>query len=294
MTIALFGREIDICSKQKLEKMLNAFITRGADLLFFEPFYLFLKEKLNMHIADVRLFNSTDDIPQETAVMISVGGDGTFLSAVALIRDKDIPIAGVNFGRLGFLTTVRPDDSEDWIEDLFAGRYTTEKRLLLKTESASMPDGFNPYSVNEVSIQRQTPSMLGVKVLANGKELPVYWSDGIVIATPTGSTAYNLSVGGPVVDPNSNVLIISPIAPHNLNIRPLVVPSDTVFEISSHSRGHHSIVSVDNRYFEIEDSGKVFVSIAEFGYKIICFSNNTFINALKEKLLWGEDKRNIQ
>lgn len=292
MIIALFGREIDCNSRKKLERMLNAFIKRGAGLVFYEPFYWFLKKTCEIDLADFPLYNSAQDIPQDTAVMLSIGGDGTFLSAVALIKDRDIPIAGVNFGRLGFLTTILPDENDQWIDALFDGMYNIENRMLLKTSSQSMPEGFYPYAVNEVCIQRNTPSMLGVRVLVNGKELPVYWSDGIVISTPTGSTAYNLSVGGPVVDPTSKVLIISPIAPHNLNIRPLVVPSDTVIEISSQSRGRRSIVSVDNRYFEMEDNGKVFVSMAEFGYRIISFSNNTFIKALKEKLLWGEDKRN--
>lgn len=292
MTIAIFGREIEREATGRLLTVLNALAREKAGLCYYSPFFKFLNDISSEDIPAGTVFSSGEDLPEDTSAILSIGGDGTFLSAVAVLKDRQIPIAGVNFGRLGFLTTVLPDKGMEWINDLLSGNYKVENRILLKAESALAPNDFYPYAVNEVSIQRKSPSMMSLNVTVDGKPLPVYRADGIVISTPTGSTAYNLSVGGPVVDPSAQVLIISPIAPHNLNVRPLIVSADSLIEVSFESRSNNSIISVDNRYFEAGQNGKVFVSKASFNFQYVSFSGNTFIEALKEKLLWGEDKRN--
>ena len=295
MVIALSGKKVDASFKPKLVNLFKSLGQRDVELYFHLPYYLYLTETLQIVLPDCPLFEDASQLPSDTSFLLAVGGDGTFLKAVSIVGDRNIPIAGVNFGHLGFLTTVQPTEDESWIDDLISGKYVIQKRMLLKVTSDHLPEGLSPYAVNEVSLQRQTPSMLGVRIKVNGRPLPVFWSDGILVSTPTGSTAYNLSVGGPIVDPSSNVIIISPIAPHNLNVRPIVIPADSQLEISyESSRKDDARVTIDNRFFGLPDNGKIFVSTAEFEFQYIGFSNTTFISALKEKLMWGEDKRNTR
>ena len=208
------------------------------------------------------------------------------------MRDSGIPVAGVNAGRLGFLTTVRADAGGTWIDELLSGRFTTEERSLLRVTCADLPDDFYPFALNEVSLQRRGASMLPVHVRIDGRELPTYWADGLVVSTPTGSTAYNLSVGGPVVMPASEVIVIAPIAPHNLNVRPLVVPMDSYIELTFHPREGDAQLSLDNRSCILPADTTVSVARARYGLRYVTLSDNNFITALRTKLLWGEDRRN--
>lgn len=237
-------------------------------------------------------FSSWEDLPDDTELFLSLGGDGTFLQSLTFVRDRGIPVAGINFGRLGFLTTARADDVDTWIDDLLGGRFTVEERSLLRVTCAGLPDDFYPYALNEVSLQRQGASMLAVQVRVEGRELPTYWADGLVVATPTGSTAYNLSVGGPVVLPSSAVNVIAPIAPHNLNVRPLVVPVDAALELTFHSREECALLTLDNRSCLLPSGTTVSLSRGRYGLRYVSLSDNNFIGALRTKLLWGEDRRN--
>ena len=238
-------------------------------------------------------FFSHEDLPSDTGLFLSLGGDGTFLQSLTFVRDRGIPVAGVNFGRLGFLTTARADDAGDWIDDMLAGRFQVEERSLLRVTCADMPEGFYPFALNEVSLQRRGAGMLSVHVRIDGRELPAYWSDGLVVATPTGSTAYNLSVGGPIVMPSSEVMVIAPIAPHNLNVRPLVVPMSSCVELCFESRSGEALLVVDNRPFQIGAGVAVSLARGRYGLRYASFSHNSFIGALRSKLLWGEDRRNV-
>ena len=237
-------------------------------------------------------FTSWEDLPEDTDIFLSLGGDGTFLQSLTFVRDRGIPVAGVNFGRLGFLTTARADDTGQWVDDLLAGRYQVEERSLLRVTCADMPDGFYPFALNEISLQRRGAGMLSVHVCIDGRDLPAFWSDGLVVATPTGSTAYNLSVGGPIVMPASEVMVIAPIAPHNLNVRPLVVPMSSFVEMRFESRGGSALLAVDNRPFEIRSGTAVSLAKGRFGLRYAALSDNNFIGALRDKLFWGEDRRN--
>lgn len=242
---------------------------------------------------EVCLADSRSGIPGNTDFLLSVGGDGTFLSAAALVGDSGIPVLGVNLGRLGFLSENRP---ETVAAALLGGEYTIESRTLLGT-SLSMPAGNasmddRPFALNEVTVHRYGGAMLGVDVTVDGSALPTYWADGLLVATSSGSTAYSLSVGGPIVLPESKVLIIAPIASHNLNVRPLVVPDTSNIEIGLQSRDDRVILTMDNRSAEISPDMKIGISMAQFSLKRVRLNSSDFINALTSKLFWGEDIRN--
>ena len=242
---------------------------------------------------EVCLADSRSGIPGNTDFLLSVGGDGTFLSAAALVGDSGIPVLGVNLGRLGFLSENRP---ETVAAALLGGEYTIESRTLLGTclsmpaGNASMDD--RPFALNEVTVHRYGGAMLGVDVTVDGSALPTYWADGLLVATSSGSTAYSLSVGGPIVLPESKVLIIAPIASHNLNVRPLVVPDTSNIEIGLQSRDDRVILTMDNRSAEISPDMKIGISMAQFSLKRVRLNSSDFINALTSKLFWGEDIRN--
>lgn len=256
--------------------------------------------RLNLLIAQLEqsgcttYFTHTGDTLQEgTDVLLSVGGDGTFLSAALIAASNDVPVAGVNMGRIGFLSENRV---EDVAQALASGKYSIEERTMLKAVVKTGNDAIDncPYALNEMTIRRSGAAMIGVDVCVDGVMLPTYWGDGIVISTPSGSTAYSLSVGGPIVLPQSKVFLISPIAPHNLNVRPLVVPDTSVVSMRVNSRDGHFEFSADNRTSDVPADTSVEVSMAQFSLKRVRFDESTFIQALVEKLYWGEDLRNIR
>lgn len=292
MKIAIFAREIDKKWHDKLTFIVNSLSLRGAELIFYAPFHKRATDTHKLALPAAGLFHSYEDMDPQTDIFLSLGGDGTFLESLTFIRERGIPVAGINFGRLGFLTTTDSEPSHYWIERLINKDYKTERRSLIKISSGSYLNGLYPYALNEISVQRQDPSMLAVKIAIDGTELPTYWSDGIVIATPTGSTAYSLSLGGPIMIPASKAVIIAPIAPHNLNIRPLVVSDESVIKVTVNSRRSGAILSLDNRSVIVSSGESFTVSKAEFDLNIISLSSNNFIEALKEKLFWGEDRRN--
>ena len=231
-----------------------------------------------------------DRLPDGTRMLLSVGGDGTFLTAALIAHSNSIPVAGVNLGRMGFLSENRP---EDVAEAILTGEYTIEKRTMLDAEvDMAGAEGFVSSALNEISVRRIGAAMLCVDVCVNGIKLPTYWGDGLVISTSSGSTAYSLSVGGPIVLPESKVLIIAPIAPHNLNMRPLVVPDTSVIELSVNSRDGHFELSADNRTQEMPESTRLTVRMAQFSLERVRLNKSNFIQALTDKLYWGEDVRN--
>ena len=226
-------------------------------------------------------------------MLLSVGGDGTFLYSSKLVIDSGIPIVGVNVGRVGFLSENRP---EDVAEALVKGEYTIEDRSMLKAKVSPSDDSteISDYALNEITVHRTGAAMLGVDVDLDGVKLPTYWADGLVVSTSSGSTAYSLSVGGPIVLPESKVLIIAPIAPHNLNIRPLVVPVSAVLKLRMHSRDGKFALTADNRTVEVCEDVALTIKVAQFSLRRVRLNKSNFITALTEKLHWGEDVRNIR
>ena len=240
-----------------------------------------------------------EDLLPGTDLVMSVGGDGTFLSAARCVGASGVPILGVNLGRLGFLSEYSPEEA---CGALLSGAWYLEDRELLETEvdgslsenpalSASA-ETFCPFTLNEVSVHRSGAALLGVDVTIDGHPLPTYWADGLLVATSSGSTAYSLSVGGPICAPEAKVLIIAPIAPHNLNARPLGVPDTTKVSISMRSRDESVMLSMDNRNHLIQPSATLAVKVAQFSLKRVRLKNTSFIKALTTKLFWGEDIRN--
>lgn len=228
----------------------------------------------------------------DTDMVLAVGGDGTFLSAASMVAQRGVPLLGINLGRIGFLSENNPQDALARLAD---GQYTLEDRSLLNVrietpEKISLPEW--PYALNEVGVLRKGAAMLGVDVRVDGVRLPTYWADGLLVATSSGSTAYSLSVGGPIVMPESKVWIVSPVAPHNLNVRPLVVPDNSTLDITFQSRDTQVGLSLDNRLYTLSPDASLHISMAQFSLKRVRLAGSNFIGALTDKLYWGEDLRN--
>ena len=233
------------------------------------------------------------DVRPETDLVLSMGGDGTFLSAAHTVADIGLPILGVNFGRIGFLCENRPEAvRKALVEGDFSIEYRTVLNATLKGPEARRTIGMLPYSVNEVALHRSGSSVLGIHVSIDGEPLPTYWADGLLVATSSGSTAYSLSVGGPICMPDTKVLVIAPISPHNLNVRPIVVPETSKIDISFESRDGVAIMSNDNRNVEIQPDWSIHVEMAQFSLKRIRLAESGFVRALTSRLFWGEDMRN--
>jgi NAD+ kinase len=266
----------------------------GAERLRSDERLSLLVSGLQAGGCEVYMVEMDETLKEGTEMLLSVGGDGTFLSAAIIALENSIPVVGVNMGRMGFLSEGRP---EDIVAEILSGEYTIESRAVLEAEVISDVNGealMPPYAVNEMTIRRSGAAMLGIDVCVDGVKLPTYWGDGLVISTSSGSTAYSLSVGGPIVLPESKVLIISPIAPHNLNVRPLVVPDTSEIVLSTCSRDGHFELSADNRTIYVPETTKVVVKMAQFSLKRVRLNKSNFIQALTDKLYWGEDVRNIR
>lgn len=231
------------------------------------------------------VFRSGDPLPESADMILSLGGDGTLLSLLPVVGDSGIPVLGVNYGRMGFLSSASADEA---VRSLAAGDYVIENRALLKVSDT----GLYPYALNELSVHRSGAAMLGVVVTVDGTPLPAYWADGLLVATSSGSTAYSLSVGGPIVFPGSDVVIISPIAPHNLNVRPVVVPASSRIGLSFISRDSSVTVALDNRSATAPSDAVLEVCRAPFPLRLVRVPGGEFINALTGKLFWGYDVRN--
>lgn len=231
-----------------------------------------------------------EDVVPGTDALLSLGGDGTFLSAARIAVPSGLPVLGVNFGRLGFLSDMEPGALVDALQKW---EFVTEERDLLRAGASFVDDAdFWPYALNEVSVSRTGASMLGIDVSVDGVSLPTYWADGLLVATGTGSTAYSLSAGGPICTPDARVFILSPISPHNLNSRPLVIPNTSSLEIRLRSRDDKAVFTMDNRIFTIPKDSSLTVELAPVKLKRLCLGMGSFFNALRNRLFWGEDMRN--
>jgi len=232
---------------------------------------------------------SAPDVLPGTDALLSFGGDGTFLSASHIAMRAGIPVAGVNLGRLGFLSGNNP---EDMAEVLLNGAYTLETRDMLNVKVEGFETAYWPLALNETTVMRSASSMLGIDVEIDGAKLPTYWADGLLVATSSGSTAYSLSVGGPICSPDARVFIVAPVSPHNLNVRPLIVPASSCVAISLRSRENTVVFSVDNNSYMIPSSARLTVEAAPEPLKLLCPGGTNFYNALRSRLFWGEDVRN--
>ncbi len=256
-----------------------------------------LEKKMRASQGTFSYFKSDEILPADVDYLFSVGGDGTFLRSVTVVRDSKIPILGINTGRLGFLTSLQKESLLKGMESLFKAQFDLISRSLLEVHTKHPVDALQDlgFALNEVSINRKnTTSMLSIEATLNDQPLTTYWSDGLIISTPTGSTGYSLSSGGPIVSPDSQCWILNPIAPHNINMRPLIVPDSTKISIKVTGRGTHHLVSLDSRILTLENGNDIVLKKAAFDIKTVQLQGDYFYNTLREKLFWGQDSRNTQ
>ncbi len=290
MKIAISGREPWGSSGREAVAFVEELSRCGAALCYCRSFADSMRSAA-VQLPRGEVFGGSGDLPSDVDVFLTLGGDGTFLSSTEYVRGSGIPVAGINFGRLGFLTAATA--SEKVARSIAGGDFSVQDRAMLKVSSDGLPEDFWPYALNEISFQRSGQGLLSIEVSLDGKDLPVYWADGILVATPTGSTAYSLSLGGPVVAPSSEVMLITPVASHNLNQRPLVVPLSSRLEICASGRSGVS-VGADNRLLHFDSRVRATVSRGEFPFRYMVLSDNSFITALRSKLLWGASGRNSE
>lgn len=237
----------------------------------------------------VELYDISAGLQPATDMLLSFGGDGTFLSAARNCAQEGVPILGINCGRMGFLADARP---EFVVDSIVGGNYNVEQCDILAVQSDSLPSALWPYAINEVAFNRNGANMIGIDVRLDGYPLPTYWADGLLVSTSAGSTAYSLSAGGPICAPSLRAFLIVPVAPHNLNVRPLVVPSGSVIELEPHDSSDKVLFSIDNQSVMLSKGTGVKLAVAPFKLRRVRLSNLGFFGALQEKLFWGQDIRN--
>lgn len=287
MKIGLFGSRYQ--QKDQIDRIFNILSDNNVEIYVQKKFHDYLVSTFNINYKIAGIINDNDFFVD---IALSIGGDGTFLRTASLIEKKDIPILGINTGRLGFLADIANKDIDSTLEDLILGRYRIEKRtqLMLSTENKDF-QGYN-YALNEVAILKQdTASMLTIHAHVNDEYLTSYQADGIIIATPTGSTAYSLSVGGPIMTPDSSNFILSAIAPHSLSMRPLVIEDNSIITLDIESRNQNFLVSLDGRSNVLNTGIRLRIEKGHYPLKVIKRIGHTFFETLREKLMWGADPR---
>ncbi len=292
--VAVYGQSYSVSAHKEIETLLSALDKCKVVVFLEDAFYKALKNVISLD-KKYPTFQSFSDLNNSFDLFFTVGGDGTMLRGVTYVRNLGIPILGVNTGRLGFLATVKKDRIEEAIELLLQHEYTIQERTLLCVSLNSHKEKLNDisFALNEIAIARKnTTSMIGVKTFLNDEYLTNYWADGLIVATPTGSTGYSLSCNGPVISPNSKNFVITPIAPHNLNARPMVIPDDTKIELQINAREKNFLLSLDSRIKSLPRDTKIFVEKAPFTINSVILKNQSFLKTLRSKLLWGEDTRN--
>lgn len=292
MKIAIYGQAYKNESNADAFRVLLNILKETNHEFFVESEFLKTQDSIYHNDWSLGVFSELD---HSYDLLISIGGDGTILRAITFVRDLDIAIVGINTGRLGFLATVQTNEISDALSDIFNKSYKISERTLLEVNVLPKNDLVSQtnFALNEATLSRKnTTSMITVETHLNNEYLTSYWADGLILSTPTGSTGYSLSCGGPVISPNAGSLVLTPIAPHNLNARPLVIPDDTLVKLKVNGRENEFLLSLDSRIITLQNSATVTIKKASFKIKMIEFANESFIDTLRKKMLWGEDKRN--
>ena len=286
---ALFGNTYQAKKSAHVLRLLSILEKHQAEIYIHKEFYQFLtkEQKMDIHAAGVFEGNEFD-----VDMVLSMGGDGTFLKAASYVGNKNIPILGINTGRLGFLADVSPEEMEETFKDIYKGNYKLEDRSILQAFSEGQPLKGYPCGLNEIAIlKRDSSSMITIHTSINGAYLTTYQADGLVIATPTGSTAYSLSIGGPVIVPHSKTIAITPVAPHSLNVRPIVINDDWEITLDVESRSHNFLVAIDGRSETCREGTRLTIRKADYKIKVIKRPNHVFFHTLRDKMMWGADGR---
>lgn len=294
MKIAIYGQYYPSTSQASIKTLLDYLILKKTNVLIESEFFEIIK-KADGNNQDFHSFDTFRNLDKSYDLLISIGGDGTILRAITFVRDLGIPIVGINTGRLGFLATIQTDHIETAIASILEKRYKISERTLLSIET--IPENKDlvktNFALNEIAVSRKnTTSMITVDTHLNGEYLTSYWADGLIVSTPTGSTGYSLSCAGPVVSPDANNFVLTPIAPHNLSARPLVIPDDTEIQLKVDGREDDYLISLDSRIATLPKSTVITIKKASFKINMVELLDESFIDTLRKKMLWGEDKRN--
>lgn len=289
LKFALFGNIYQTKKSENINRILSYLSERGAEVCAERSFYNFLVSVGKIAENSVNVFDCNDFTAD---FVISMGGDGTLLHAAALVGDKNIPILGVNMGRLGFLADVVPAEIDDALAALYRGDYIIESHSVISVEADGVPLQGACNALNDIAVlKRDNASMISIHASVNGERLITYQADGLIVSTPTGSTAYSLSNGGPIIVPRTGILCLTPVAPHSLNIRPIVIPDDSVIELAVESRSHNFLIAVDGQSEKCGEDTRLTIRKAPYEIKIIKRSGRRYFATLREKMMWGLDTR---
>ncbi len=294
MKVAIYGQYYQNSTEPIIKDIFLFFNSNNVEMVIEENFLKMLHEK-QLVDNQYETFSASTSLDNSFEMLISIGGDGTILRAATLVRDSGVPILGINAGRLGFLATVQKENIDSFLQFVIDKNYTTSERALLSLNCDPKNEAIEDlnFAMNEVTVSRKdTTSMVTIETYLNDEYLNSYWADGLIISTPTGSTGYSLSCGGPLLTPDVKSLVITPIAPHNLTARPLVIPDDTVVKLRVSGREDQYLVSLDSRIASVKNESILTISKTNFKIKMVEIPGETFLKTLRNKLLWGEDKRN--
>jgi NAD+ kinase len=292
MKIAIYSRGIENNQLEDIQLLLSELYRQEVEPVFFQDFFNLFYSSITI-TGNYSTFTSGDDLDPSIDCMISLGGDGTLLDTVTLVKDSGIPVLGINYGRLGFLASIGREDLQHAIESLVKRKYVLDKRTLLHLDSNFPLFDETPYALNEFTLHKKDSSpMIKIHTYLNGDFLNTYWADGLIVATPTGSTGYSLSCNGPVVFPESASFVITPVAPHNLNIRPIIVPDNTIVSFEVEGRTDGFLCTLDSRKEIVSKEIQLAVRKESFGINLVRLNENNFLQTLRNKLSWGLDKRN--
>ena len=294
MKFAIYARSIQNSSIPVIKQFFHLLEQYNIEYYVYDNF---LKKKKKTEVADfetVKPFSKGDSLAKlNVDFMVSLGGDGTLLDTLTLVKDSGVPVMGINTGRLGFLANIPEEQIKLALEDLFYGKFTTESRTLLQLKANKTVFNNEDFALNDFTIhKRDNSSMVTVETYLNEEYFNTYWADGVIVATPTGSTGYSLSCGGPIISPDSKNFIITPVAPHNLNIRPIVISDESQVQFKVTGRGSNYLISLDSRYEVLDYSYEMTIEKAPFALNLLKLNRQSFIQTLREKLKWGIDSRN--
>lgn len=293
MKLAIYSRVLDEKHIDVYNSFFNLFFNDDTTLVVYEYLYEQLKTRINFQ-DDIETFkNSEELISEDVDYFLSFGGDGTILDAVVFVGNKNIPILGINLGRLGFLADVQITELEQCLYYLRNRDFTIDHRSLLNIESNQGIFSDFPYALNDFTIHKKdTSSMMKINTFLNGQFLTTYWCDGLIVSTPTGSTGYSLSCGGPVIFPQTDAFVITPIAPHNLNIRPIIIPDHYILSFDIEGRGDYYLTTMDSRQENVDKDVNIAIKKAEFNIQLLRLGAHNFLDAIRKKMNWGVDYRN--
>ena len=292
MNVALFGKSIVSGDYFYIQGLIDKLSLIDGQIYIHHPFYSFIKDRINF-LKDPNLFLTQEEIRGRVDYLFSIGGDGTLLDTITLVGDSGIPVIGINMGRLGFLSSISKDDILPAIDEIIENKYVIDQRTLLRLETSNHLFGEFNYALNDITVYKNTPiSILTIKTYINDEFLNTYWADGLIVATPTGSTAYSLSCTGPILTPDSSNFVITPIASHNLTVRPIVIPDHCKISLIIESRGIECCIGLDSRIEKIDHTLKLEICKENFKINLLRRSNKNFFQTIREKLNWGLDIRN--